>query len=291
MACSVFLIGKLLSLLMLGTISLFCNAFSKVVVPAVYNEWRNQMPDWIVNSTIQELYGFSVFLYQKHNKSGINFIAKNRGLEAGVYLKYIVDHYHDFPDVAIFIHAAPEKHQPKWLQFIRCISPNASYININNVFINYRSIEAWRQPNLRIWIEQCYRDVLRIAWGLQGRSHDKYFNSLVPTSKPIYFSTLCCQQFILSRSKVLERPVQVWKELLRIIGEQDACHQGEPDYENLFFSKVYSKKVGKEPAILGGNGPGGMTQVLDICMFLQGGHIKRLTFLFTRLTQWSIWLT
>lgn len=107
-------------------------AFRKVVIPSVYDEWRNGPPDWAVNKTLQSELGFSVFLYQKLDPSGPHYLAFNRGTESGVYLRYIVDHYDDFPDVAIFTHARPEDHQPNWLQHIGCISPTATYYNINN---------------------------------------------------------------------------------------------------------------------------------------------------------------
>jgi Protein of unknown function (DUF3431) len=105
---------------------------------------------------MQQEYGFETFLYQKHNATDRNYIAFNRGLEAGVYLRYIVDHYDDFPDVAIFTHAFPEVHQDRWLSMVKCIRPNATYMSINNEFINFRSIDTW-QPHFRLWIEQCYR--------------------------------------------------------------------------------------------------------------------------------------
>jgi hypothetical protein len=65
------------------------------------------------------------------NSSAPNYFSTNRGSEGGVYLKYIVEHYHDFPDIAIFVHANPEEHQKDWLQIVGCISPTAQYININ----------------------------------------------------------------------------------------------------------------------------------------------------------------
>jgi hypothetical protein len=105
--------------------------FTKVLVPAVYREYlEHGIPDWITNRTIQERLGYSVFLYQKTDSSQPLFI-RNRGTEGGVFLRYIVDHYDNFPDVAIFVHANPTDHAPHWLEKIGCISPNATYMNIN----------------------------------------------------------------------------------------------------------------------------------------------------------------
>ena len=49
--------------------------------------------------------GYSVYLYQRLDPSKPNFV-KNRGTEGGVFLRYIVDHYDSFPDVAIFVHGS-----------------------------------------------------------------------------------------------------------------------------------------------------------------------------------------
>jgi hypothetical protein len=91
-------------------------------------------------------------------------------------------------------------------------------------------------------------------------------NARVPINDTISFSTMCCHQFLLSRSKVRERPLHVWQKLLKIIGEQEVCHQGDPDYKNLFYFKKFGHKVGRDPSILDRHSknperPGGKTQV------------------------------
>lgn len=117
-------------------------SFSKVIVPSVYREWDHGEPIWM-REDMQQKYNYSVFVYQKFNSSEPNYIETNRGTEAGVYLRYIVDHYHHFPDVAVFVHAEPEKHALNWFQETMCIRPNATYININF----YGGERVCRSPN------------------------------------------------------------------------------------------------------------------------------------------------
>lgn len=69
---------------------------SVIIIPAVYREWDDGWPDWTQ--------GREIFLYQRTNASAPNF-APNYGLEGGVYLKYLVDHYDDLPDIMVFVHA------------------------------------------------------------------------------------------------------------------------------------------------------------------------------------------
>lgn len=106
-------------------------ALTKIVVPTSYKEFENGVPDWITDDTLHHRYGYSVFVYQKVNSSASNFAA-NQVVEGGAYLRYIVDHYDNFPDVAVFVLANPEDHHPHWLSFLGCLSPKASYFNFNH---------------------------------------------------------------------------------------------------------------------------------------------------------------
>jgi hypothetical protein len=255
-AVLLFLTGFLVK----GEVSRTNSNFTKVLFPSVFKEYVNGAPAWLTNEEVKSKYGYSTFLYQKLYPNESNYIAVNRGTEAGVYLRYIVDHYDDLPDLMIFVHAHPEHHQPHWLEMIGCINPNATYLNIN--FQNVcRYTNNWKK--IEIWIEQCWRDVLKIVWGLEDDLEE--FNKRVPTSKPILACFVTAQQFVINRNKVRARPLHVWKKLLKVIGEQPACHLGEPDYENLYAYKITHERVGPEPSSLiewdhPGSGYGAHTQ-------------------------------
>ena len=103
----------------------------------------------------------------------------NRGVEGAIFLRYIVDNYENFPDIAIFLHPKPYEHQTDWLEMIGCVNPNASYININFGRELTRSPEFW--GSIELWIEQCWRDVLQITLDLQNNTAE--FLRLVPPSK------------------------------------------------------------------------------------------------------------
>lgn len=126
----------LLSTVLLTTFT-YVLCFTKVLVPSVYREFVDSgLPDWLSNTTILQKYNYSTFLYQKLDKNAPNFIEFNRGTEGAIYLKYIVDHYDNFPDVAVFVHARPHDHQPKFLDYIGCISPTATYMSINWLYLD-----------------------------------------------------------------------------------------------------------------------------------------------------------
>ena len=64
--------------------SLLATNFTKVIIPAVYHEWKNGPPLWVSNDTLREELGYSTFLYTKQDTSSPNYISTNRGCENGV---------------------------------------------------------------------------------------------------------------------------------------------------------------------------------------------------------------
>ena len=82
---------------------------SLVVVPAVYREWGYPVrpPHWLAAQAL-------VYQYQRLNASAKCF-AENVAFESGVYLRFIVDHYHALPAHTVFAQAdwfAARKGQP-----------------------------------------------------------------------------------------------------------------------------------------------------------------------------------
>ena len=119
------------------------SGFRKVIVPAIFKEYDStNLPDWANSTEMMKKYHYSVKLYQKNDPKHSNFIPFNRGTEAGVYLRYIVDHYHQFPDIAVFVHANPADHNSHWFDAVRCIRKNATYFNINFSYIT-RDSDYW----------------------------------------------------------------------------------------------------------------------------------------------------
>ena len=225
-----------------------CYGFTKVVVPAVYKEWHEKIPDWM-NETFKLKYNFTTFLYQKLYPDQPNYIVMNRGCENGAYYRYIIDHYYNFPDVAIFVHANPHHHRDNWLDLVGCISPNATYMSLNSQSYCRESFNGlWAK--YAIWLEQCMRDTLRIIWNVNGTIT---FNDLLPVNKPIRMCVCVSQQFFISRDMIHKRPLSTWEKLFQILANQTQCHAGDPDYENLYaFNRSSRLEVGPEPPDLGG---------------------------------------
>ena len=211
--------------------------FTKVLVPAIYREFDDTpMPDVYANASFMEARNYSVFLYQRTDPTKANYI-RNRGTEGAVYLRYIVDHYYTYPDVAVFVHAhsmdhtriATEEHLGN---IMGCLAPEArhQYASLNSKSLQVcRNPSAWPFPQ---WVEQCWRDALKIVL-----NDTKQIAAWIPPKKEITICSYLSQQFLLGREMMLMRPLIVYKELLKIVNEQDVCHEGEPDYDILYHSE------------------------------------------------------
>lgn len=251
-------------------------AFTKVLIPAIYKEYDGKLlPHWISNQTYLDEHGYSVVIYQKTDPSKPYYLKANRGSENGYYYRYIVDHYDDFPSVAVFVHGVPSDHQPHFLDMFHCISPNATYMNINFNLRGYRTTENW--PKSELWVEQCWRETLKVVWNLTRASDLEEFHRRVPANKPVFVSCYFSQQFILSREMVLKRPLEVWKKLLHMLGEDEVCVHGEPDYENLYAYHKNALKVGPELPSIEAEGEGEKYNLKGWGRHTQGGASEHLS--------------
>ncbi len=122
---------KLILVMALLLLPLSAIAFTKVVVLAGQKGGNSAKSKWATDPVIAQRHNFTLVSYQKSNSNASNYYSYHHGGETGVHLKYIVDHYDDFPDVAIFAHPKQHEHQTNWLSMLECISPNANWFNLN----------------------------------------------------------------------------------------------------------------------------------------------------------------
>ena len=230
---------------------------AKVVVPATYNEWRDGPPLWIADHSISEEYNFSVFLYQKLNHTQPNFISFNRGSESGVYLKFIVDHYDDLPDITIFVHALPQHHSHHWLSLVKCINPDADYYSIN-VTPFEKSRYACRE--LSKWhhhvSHECWTHVMDTLRGYEGQfDQTTAYQSKSYDSLPSKVCYIASNQFFVRRQLIRTRPFEFWKKLYYMIGQSQDCTANDHERRNhstipaLHVSRNMSPKIGSFDAV------------------------------------------
>lgn len=112
-----------------------------VLVPAM---WVNSYP---VKPWHRE---YDVCAYQRKNPTAPAYVP-NLSFEAGIYLRYIVDHYHALPEIMIFIQedAGPDEHM-----YMRCLRRDDLSWNWSPVTVH----DYW-QRGPEIWKNICEEDV------------------------------------------------------------------------------------------------------------------------------------
>ncbi|MCJ1254667.1 hypothetical protein MMC24_002482 [Lignoscripta atroalba] len=132
---------------------------------------------------------------------------KNKGHEVMVYLTYIIDHYHELPDVIIFMHA----HRLSWH---------------NNELLDFDAAEMIRRLNDERVVREGYMN-MRCHWDpgcpvwlqpyVPGEIPDKQeqnllatcWNEIFPLDRlPHLLSQPCCAQFAVSRERILSIPLE-----------------------------------------------------------------------------------
>ena len=149
----------------------------------------------------------------------------NFSTEAGVYLRFIVDHYHDLPDITIFVHARPEEENAHWRSWVKCLRSNMSWASLSPTYVLNRSpldlASLHARQLLAPRFEQCWRDLARV-----------FAISMPPPTEEPRVSMLCCQTFAASREQLRSRPLQVWQQAYQLV-LRPVCHQGPLDQEHL----------------------------------------------------------
>ncbi|KAJ5593133.1 hypothetical protein N7537_010037 [Penicillium hordei] len=172
--------------------------YSKVMVVT-----RTKMEDtsWIA----EELPDWDHAIYVADDPTAPLHPPKNKGHEVMIYLTYIVDHYDQLPDVAVFMHS----HQFAWHNdnlFAGDAAQLLRRLNLNRViregYMNTRcgfgpGCPAWMHPGALEADESKQEEImLARAWG-----------ELFPDQEiPSVLAQPCCAQFALSRDRIRSIP-------------------------------------------------------------------------------------
>lgn len=131
---------------------------------------------------------------------------RNKGHEVMVYLSYIIDHYHELPDIVVFMHA----HR---------------YTHHNNEFLGFDASQMIKRLSNEYVMRQGYVN-LRCHWDpgcpewlyfngteqLLGKQEEAFlaqsWRELFPFEPfPSYLAQPCCAQFALSKERILSIPL------------------------------------------------------------------------------------
>jgi len=143
-----------------------------------------------------------------------------RSQECPYYITYILDHYHDLPEVVLFSHGRPQAHNPHivkhWSWFIDQVQNDTQH-RFFNASTGFLSV------NCLIYVQRHLNS--RPILDLLG--YNRTTGPLANQIETVALSTYCCAQFIVHRSRILRHPMSFWRLALKIVIDMNDCSHFE----------------------------------------------------------------
>jgi hypothetical protein len=168
---------------------------------------------------------YQVKVYSKTIKDQ-NYIDFNKVQEAPAYLKYIIENYNSFPSYSIFVQGHLESYHQSdnIINLINNVKLEGSVISLNPDWRQTISIkDKFVDPNLG----HSGENDLRFYWLKQN--WNDFLGDRLPL--PDLLSFICCAQFAVHKSCILQYPIEFWQHLF------DWCKETELD--NYVSSRVF----------------------------------------------------
>lgn len=194
----------------------------------VVGKSKQQNTDWVLN----ELNEWRSVIYTIDDQTAPLHTVINKGLESLAYLQFIIEHYHNLPNLIIFLQASREGYPQVRNRLRESHDGHLGRHIPRSAYDNVRAVKALREDyvqqegyvNLRCSLNpgcpdglQPFRDpqdpsgggeterVFAMAW-------EQLFNN---TDIPEVVAVPCCSQFAVSRNQVLKRPLDDYITYLR----------------------------------------------------------------------------
>ena len=207
------------------------------LVIAHYDEWDDldEMPVWANNSKDPRVHpdaptarGYTVApMYQRRRPESPGYVP-NHGYEGGVYLRFVLDHYDNLPDVAVFVQADADKIGDVPSRLGKVVTRqkergDVGYLPINVGWDgNFEQVYFHkRDPYQEWWSETSLRDVDKCWRTVAGWWGHEWPSETVPT-----VSGYCCNYFAASRESIRATPLATWRKAYEALIERGECSPG-----------------------------------------------------------------
>jgi hypothetical protein len=140
--------------------------------------------------------------------------------ECPYYITYILDHYHNLPEVVLFSHGRPQAHNSNmikhWSWFIDRVQQDTQR-HFFNASVGFLS------ANCGVYVQRYIKS--RPILDLLG--YDRTSGPFADQIKTLGLGTYCCAQFIVHRSRILQHPISFWRLALKIVIDMNDCSHFE----------------------------------------------------------------
>lgn len=172
---------------------------SRAVVISCLNERETE---WVRN----ELSDITLAAYVVNDTAGTLHPPRNKGHEVMIYLSYIIDHYANLPDIAVFMHAHRwARHNNELLDHdaVLMIQRLSSEHVVRQGYVNMRC--KW-EPGCPEWLHPTNKQ--ESLTRQEEMMLSKSWAELFPfEALPPFLAQACCAQFALSKERILSIPL------------------------------------------------------------------------------------
>ena len=197
------------------------------LVVSVYKEWgenNEKVPEWANANASRDNYFVVQPFYQRIEASKPAFVV-NKGFESGVYMRYIVDNYHNLPEAVIFVQAdgcEVDMNAVLPRVTLEILDQAGGFLPLNCLKVMGRSISMWGgEKGERV--EACWREV--------SKHFELNLFEGFALGSDFQINMVCCACFAVKRELLLSTPFEVWNSFYERSIVKGQCIEGQLDID------------------------------------------------------------
>ena len=197
------------------------------LVVSVYKEWgenNEKVPEWANANASRDNYFVVQPFYQRIEASKPAFVV-NKGFESGVYMRYIVDNYHNLPEAVIFVQAdgcEVDMNAVLPRVTLEILDQAGGFHPLNCLKVMGRSISMWGgEKGERV--EACWREV--------SKHFELNLFEGFALGSDFQINMVCCACFAVKRELLLSTPFEVWNSFYERSIVKGQCIEGQLDID------------------------------------------------------------
>ena len=197
------------------------------LVVSVYKEWgenNEKVPEWANANASRDNYFVVQPFYQRIEASKPAFVV-NKGFESGVYMRYIVDNYHNLPEAVIFVQAdgcEVDMNAVLPRVTLEILDQAGGFLPLNCLKVMGRSISMWGGERGER-VEACWREV--------SKHFELNLFEGFALGSDFQINMVCCACFAVKRELLLSTPFEVWTSFYERSIVKGQCIEGQLDID------------------------------------------------------------